>query len=132
MKRDEERKQLKEAFDVCIKSFKASPHDFSTNLRIATRLLVTDWQMKHFYAWLANPAGYTETAVNSLEVMGDKVPKIEPYEDHMEICEYPNGDEMFLHIKNPKFYKKVEEEKYDSEEDEKRDSEDEEKFLCTI
>ena len=108
MNQSEERRILHEAFKQCEMMFRKNCMRFHYNLTQSTKHLNTDWQMKHFYAWVANPRDYNEDEVDLLETGFDGM-EIEPYENYMEVHSFPNGDECFIHVKNSKLYSQEEE-----------------------
>ena len=92
---------------------KQRSEDWAENLIEGSRGLTTPAQWKHFYVWLANPNNYDEERTSKMEV--DKtLTAIEKYPDCMVVDTVQNGPcETIIHVKNPLFYKPMEEEKKD-------------------
>jgi len=100
MDRKEERAQLHLAFEKCKELSKKNYTRFVYNVSTARTMLTTDWQVRHLHAWLANPRGYEEHAVDICEAISTPM-KMEPYEDHMVVDTYQNGpNETIIHVRN--------------------------------
>ena len=87
---------------------------WSHNLIHGTRELTTPLQWKHMYVWLANPRGYDEGKVHSMEI-DTTPPRIDPYPEEMNVNTFQNGHETIIHVKNPMWYETQDDEKIPEE-----------------
>ena len=103
---------LKKTKELCQRRRRSE--DWAQNLIEGSRGLTTPAQWKHFYVWLANPNKYDETVTDQMEI-DNSLAKIDEYPEELEVNTFQNGPyDTIIHVKNPAFYKDVEEEKIES------------------